>query len=103
MEIDAEKVRQIYARWDRGLLTDNQFKEELYSQLGMPPNEEIERLLTVYGPSRNLLFGKLMHALQIDDFTNRKCRNPQAFSMNQGAAQDPTHLLLRENPGIQST
>jgi len=83
-EIDTEKVRQIYARWDRGLLTDGQFKQELYSLLGIQSNDEVERLLAVYGPSRNLSFGKLMHALQIDDFTNRKCRNPTAFAMTQG-------------------
>jgi hypothetical protein len=68
------------------LLTDGEFKSELYTQLGIQDNEEVERLLAVYGPSRNLSFGKLMHALQIDDFTNRKCRNPTAFAMTRGAS-----------------
>lgn len=89
MEIDTEKVRHLYARWDRGLLTDAEFKSELYYQLGIEGNDEVERLLSVYGPSRNLSFGKLMHALQIDDFTNRKCRNPTAFAMTQGGRSKP--------------
>jgi len=66
--MDGEFIKQLFTRWDRSLLTDEQFKHELYMHLGCHPSREIDRLLTVHGPSRNLSFGKLMHVLQSSHF-----------------------------------
>eukprot|EP00747_Dinoflagellata_sp_TGD_P166649 gnl/TRDRNA2_/TRDRNA2_189770_c0_seq1.p1 gnl/TRDRNA2_/TRDRNA2_189770_c0~~gnl/TRDRNA2_/TRDRNA2_189770_c0_seq1.p1 ORF type:complete len:576 (-),score=83.97 gnl/TRDRNA2_/TRDRNA2_189770_c0_seq1:314-1981(-) len=68
-----DEIRQVYARWDRGLSTNNQFKEDLKA-MGIPLTTELDRLLGVYGPSRNLPFGKLMYALQSDENDGRRSR-----------------------------
>lgn len=91
-----EDVRRAYARWDRGVATDAEFKEILQTQLGIPLTDAFERMLSVHGPSRNLSFSKLMHSLQIEDFVQRKARDPTmaahhaaAFTGGSRLAQNP--------------
>eukprot|EP00746_Dinoflagellata_sp_MGD_P166145 gnl/MRDRNA2_/MRDRNA2_95853_c0_seq1.p1 gnl/MRDRNA2_/MRDRNA2_95853_c0~~gnl/MRDRNA2_/MRDRNA2_95853_c0_seq1.p1 ORF type:complete len:645 (+),score=98.16 gnl/MRDRNA2_/MRDRNA2_95853_c0_seq1:77-2011(+) len=67
-ELDAEFIKQLFTQWDRSLLTDEQFKQELYRYLGTHPSRDIERLLVVHGPPRNLSFAKLMHTIQNTHF-----------------------------------
>lgn len=71
----AEDIRRIYARWDRGQISNEGLKEGI-RQLGVAVAPELERLLLVYGPSRGMPFGKLMSALQIDTVDGRRGRRP---------------------------
>lgn len=68
------QVRNIYARWERGFLTNMDFGYELKG-LGMPLTAEFERLLTSCGPSRTMPFSKLMYALQAEENDGRRARN----------------------------
>jgi Ca2+-binding EF-hand superfamily protein len=68
-----EDIRQAYARWDRGLYSNEAFKEELRGY-GITLTKELERLLEVHSCSRNMSFGQLMSALQIDENDGRKAR-----------------------------
>jgi len=94
--MDGEFIKQLFARWDRLLLNDEQFKHELHMHLGCRPSREIDRLLSVHGPSRNLSFAKLMHVLQTTH--PRPCpaievvpNSPEPSNSNQPQVRNPVH------------
>jgi len=82
-QADADRMTNLqraYARWGRGLETNDSFKERL-RELREPVSDELGRLLAVHGPSRNLAFGKLLQALQLDDVTDgRRARSASGSS-----------------------
>ena len=65
-----ENIRRLYSRWDRGMITDNSFVTALQEDLEIPLTDEFRRVMTLYGPSRNLSFSKLIQALRIDNILN---------------------------------
>jgi len=67
-------VRRLYSKWEQGTLSSSGFKAEL-KMLGIPPTDELDHLLVVYGPSRAMPFRKLMYALQIEENDGRRARN----------------------------
>ncbi|CEM11795.1 unnamed protein product [Vitrella brassicaformis CCMP3155] len=75
-------IRKIFAVWDRGAIDDATFRAKV-EELGVPVTQEFDRLLTIYGPSRALSYGKVMAALQINDVTERKTRSNAADVVGQ--------------------
>ncbi|VWU53125.1 conserved protein, unknown function [Hepatocystis sp. ex Piliocolobus tephrosceles] len=67
-------IRQLYAHWDKCLLTDEEFKTMLINE-DVKLTPEFERSLYLYGPSRSLSFVNVMKTLFINDCTQRKNRN----------------------------
>ncbi|CAE8677651.1 unnamed protein product, partial [Polarella glacialis] len=50
-----EDIRKVFARWERGSISNQQFKSGLEG-IGVPVTEELERQLTTYGPARSMPF-----------------------------------------------
>lgn len=99
-----EDVRKAYARWDRGNYSNEAFKTELQS-FGLAVTKELERLLEVHNCSRNLSFGKLMAALQVDENDGRRARNNYAMSETDvssgfSAAQRQPEEFQERRPGF---
>lgn len=69
-----EDIRKVFALWERGRISSEQFKEAL-QRCGAPMTAELDRLLLMYGPARSMPFSKLMYALQIDANDGRRARN----------------------------
>jgi len=69
-----EDIRKVFSKWERGYISDHQFKEVLRN-LGIPLTEELDRLFVTYGPARTMPFSKLMYALQIESNDGRRARN----------------------------
>lgn len=68
-----EDIRKVYSLWERGRISNEQFKDGLQSAGAPSPlPEELDRLLVTYGPARSLPFSKLMYALQIDANDGRR-------------------------------
>ncbi|CAE7664859.1 unnamed protein product, partial [Symbiodinium necroappetens] len=88
-----EDIRKVYSLWERGRISNEQFKDGLQSAGAPSPlPEELDRLLVTYGPARSLPFSKLMYALQIDANDGRRARNvlgvpPAAFSEGRRAGR----------------
>mmetsp|Transcript_8992 Transcript_8992/g.19571 ORF Transcript_8992/g.19571 Transcript_8992/m.19571 type:complete len:533 (-) Transcript_8992:88-1686(-) len=86
-----EDIRKVYSLWERGRISNDQFKDGLQSAGAPSPlPEELDRLLVTYGPARSLPFSKLMYALQIDANDGRRARNvlgvpPAVFSESRRA------------------
>lgn len=74
-----EDLQHAYARWDRGQLTNEAFKVEIRG-LGLTIPKELERLLVMHDMSRNMTFGQLMSAMQIDENDGRRARSHYAQS-----------------------
>ncbi|CAE7243622.1 unnamed protein product [Symbiodinium pilosum] len=70
-----EDIRKVFSLWERGRISNDQFKEGLQSAGVLHLPEELDRLLVMYGPARSLPFSKLMYALQIDANDGRRARN----------------------------
>jgi len=77
--VHSEEVRRIYARWERGLVSNAALRDELQA-MGIPPTAEFNRLLTACGPSRTMPFAKLMSALQVEENDGRRGRTYQEVS-----------------------
>mmetsp|Transcript_56222 Transcript_56222/g.97653 ORF Transcript_56222/g.97653 Transcript_56222/m.97653 type:complete len:596 (-) Transcript_56222:63-1850(-) len=69
-----EDLQHAYARWDRGQLSNEGFKVEIRG-LGLSIPKELERLLVMHDMSRNMTFGQLMSAMQIDENDGRRARS----------------------------
>eukprot|EP00930_Biecheleria_cincta_P054808 TRINITY_DN4120_c0_g1_i2.p1 TRINITY_DN4120_c0_g1~~TRINITY_DN4120_c0_g1_i2.p1 ORF type:complete len:521 (-),score=63.13 TRINITY_DN4120_c0_g1_i2:28-1590(-) len=77
----SDDIRKVYARWERSLISDHQFKQELRG-LGFSITAELERLLNLYGPAKSMPFNKLMYALQIESNDGRRARNAHGNPAN---------------------
>ncbi|CAL1134411.1 unnamed protein product [Cladocopium goreaui] len=73
-----EDIRKVFALWERGRISSEQFKEAL-QRCGAPMTAELDRLLLMYGPARSMPFSKLMYALQIDANDGRRARNARSL------------------------
>jgi len=72
-----EQIRQLYLKWDRSIISGQQFKEKL-EVLGIPVPNEAERMLDIYDTSRHMSYSKFMMTFQNDEnskLINRE-RNP---------------------------
>mmetsp|Transcript_17585 Transcript_17585/g.48257 ORF Transcript_17585/g.48257 Transcript_17585/m.48257 type:complete len:526 (-) Transcript_17585:118-1695(-) len=69
-----EDIRRLYMKWDRSFLNNAQFKAEIEG-LGLPITEELDRLLTMKGPARDMKFGDLMYTLQVEQNDGRRGRS----------------------------
>lgn len=79
-----EDIRKVFALWEKGRISSEQFKEALQA-CGAPMTAELDRLLLTYGPARAMPFSKLMYALQIDANDGRRARN----ALGVAADKDP--------------
>lgn len=68
-------IQRLYSRWDRGLISTQDFVDGLKS-MQIPLSREFDKVMQIHAPSRNLNFAQLMSALQIEDFMYRKARQP---------------------------
>lgn len=84
----AEEIRKVYARWERGALSNEAFAAELRG-MGVTVTTELQRYLVVYGPSRDMSFGKLMYALQAGADDGRRARAPHG-GCKEWSASIPT-------------
>jgi len=70
----SDEIRKVYSRWEKGQLSDTQFKQAL-AGMGLPITRELESLLITCGPAKTMPFGKLMYALQAEANDGRRARN----------------------------
>mmetsp|Transcript_68665 Transcript_68665/g.128103 ORF Transcript_68665/g.128103 Transcript_68665/m.128103 type:complete len:378 (-) Transcript_68665:64-1197(-) len=98
-----DQVRQVYARWDRGLLSNPEFREELRG-LGYTPTAELDHLLMVHGPGRSLTFSKLMSALQVNVDDGRRARAlPSGMQNNLYTEADVGRGLALDTQSVASS
>jgi len=58
-------IRKAYAKWEKALTSDEEFRSEL-SCLGLVLTSEFHHLVSRYGPSRMMPWRKLIKALQVE-------------------------------------
>mmetsp|Transcript_22494 Transcript_22494/g.49204 ORF Transcript_22494/g.49204 Transcript_22494/m.49204 type:complete len:459 (+) Transcript_22494:45-1421(+) len=67
------EIRRVYARWDRGGLTDDGFKRMLVD-MGVRLTDDFLRLISQHGRSRSVSFQALVQALSVTDNQQRRSR-----------------------------
>lgn len=65
----SDAIRRIFAMWDRCLIDDDALKLHLKC-LGLPMTRDAEQLIATHSATRDVPFGKFLHAFQMDDLTS---------------------------------
>eukprot|EP00921_Rhytidocystis_pertsovi_P021324 GHVQ01034072.1.p1 GENE.GHVQ01034072.1~~GHVQ01034072.1.p1 ORF type:complete len:618 (+),score=106.04 GHVQ01034072.1:699-2552(+) len=92
----SDKIRRLYAQWDRGNLKDTQLLNSL-NALGLQPSMELKRLLSSHGKS--LPFGKFMQVAMINQVcTSRRNRNahPGIYNLQTEQQTEPMRDVKRD-------